>query len=318
MRQIADILAADNSQDFPPRHRGCRPTTPAEPLGAEIRGDDPRAAAHNPPAPVPCEYCGTMRYTVGFAVPGRIIWLRDPERCRCPEAVAAHEAEHAEAERLEQAEADEKMRERVRQIARASGMGDRFRRRTFANFSVTAENQTAYRAARAYADNFAKMAPQGETPPPERNGLYISGGVGTGKTHLAAAIANHLLSQGTAVICMTMIDLLARIKRTYGSGGEDESQVLATYQQVPLLIIDDLGKEPPTDWTVATIYKIVNARYEAYLPTVVTTNYADAALIRRMTPATGDSITAEATVDRLREMCVGVTVTCPSWRGRGG
>ena len=114
---------------------------------------------------------------------------------------------------------------------------------------------------------------------------------------------------------MTMIDLLERIKRTYNSAGTDEGSVLKIYKTVPLLIIDDIGKEPPTEWAISTIYNIINGRYEAYLPTIITTNYDTDALIQRMTPRdTRDDTTAKATLDRLMEMCRGVTMAGDSWR----
>ena len=146
---------------------------------------------------------------------------------------------------------------------------------------------------------------------------YVQGPPGTGKTHLAAAIANHLIAQGKPVICMTMIDLLERIKRTYSTTGGSESDVLKIYKTVPLLVIDDIGKEPPTEWAISTVYNIINGRYEAYLPTIVTTNYDTEALIDRMTPREShDSMTARATIDRLMEMCRGITLTGQSWRSR--
>jgi len=287
-----------------------------------ITSDDPQAAAFNPPEPVPCEYCGAMRHTGGISLGSRIIWAPyGPERCTCPEAVAAYEKEKAEVGAAEaarlKAEEDRKMRERVQHIVGESGMGSRFLRRTFATFQITPGNKRAHKAAKTYADTFVSMLPSRQNPEPGRNGLFITGPKGTGKTHLAAAIANQLMNQGTPVICMTMIDLLERIKRTYASARDDEGSVLTLYKTVPLLIIDDMGKEPPTEWAVSTIYNIINGRYEAYLPTVVTTNYDDAMLITRMTPATTkDPLTAESTVDRLREMCVGIPITGPSWRSR--
>ena len=208
---------------------------------------------------------------------------------------------------------------RVAEIIGASGMHTRFLRRTFDTYQATPENQRALRVCKQYADNFRDKLPS-NNPEPGRNGLFITGPKGTGKTHLAAAIANQLMKEGTAVVCMTMIDLLDRIKQTYEQSrqwGASEGNVLNTYKEVPLLIIDDMGKEPATEWAVSKIYAIINARYEAYLPTIITTNYSDGELVRRLTPKdTGDQTTADATIDRLREMCAAIVTTGDSWRSR--
>ena len=284
--------------------------------------NDPRAEGFNPPPPVTCEHCRAERYTKGIMLHGRVIWMPyGPERCTCPEAVA--EYEKAKAERIAKAEAefkaeeDRKHRERIRRIIGESGMGNRFLQRTFDTFVETSENRQAATIVRKYADNFDKLLPRNGQQDPGRNGLFITGPQGTGKTHLAAAIANQLIHRGIPVICMTMIDLLERIKRTFSRGNADEGTILSLYKTVPLLIIDDMGKEPPTEWAVSTIYNIINGRYEAYMPTIVTTNYDDKTLIAIMTPqSTGDSFTSEATIDRLMEMCRGIVMTGQSWRQR--
>lgn len=110
-----------------------------------------------------------------------------------------------------------------------------------------------------------------------------------------------------------MIDMLARIKATYDKREISEGEILRVYETVPLLIIDDMGKEPPTDWGVSKIYTIINARYEGYKPTIVTSNYTDTELEKRLTPQNGDDMTARATVDR-REKCARRS----SWRARAG
>lgn len=292
-----------------------------EDLTKQIMSNDPSAAPYNPPDPVPCEYCGAPRYTMGIRVGSRIVWAPyGPERCTCPEAVAAHKRDEAERlaneEAIKRAKEAERLNERIRKIVGESGMGERFLRRTFETFQVTKDNRKAYEMAKRYADNFDDLLPRRNGPEPGRNGLFIAGPKGTGKTHLAAAIANHLMRRGVPVICMTMIDLLERIKRTFNREGVDESSVLDIYKTVPLLIIDDIGKEPATEWAVSTIYNIINGRYEAYLPIIVTTNYDDASLIRRLTPEHGDSMAAEAIVDRLREMCQGIVMSGESWRSK--
>ena len=209
------------------------------------------------------------------------------------------------------------MRDRIKRIVGESGMGDRFLRRTFSTFQLTDDNKRAAAAARYQHVVYDKWGFDKRLAYGKGVSMLFAGPPGTGKTHLAAAIANHLIAQGKPVICMTMIDLLERIKRTYSTTGGSESDVLKIYKTVPLLVIDDIGKEPPTEWAISTVYNIINGRYEAYLPTIVTTNYDTEALIDRMTPREShDSMTARATIDRLMEMCRGITLTGQSWRSR--
>lgn len=296
------------------------------PEASYVMSNDPRAEGYNPPEPLPCEYCGKLRHTQGFFFAGKMNWKpHGPERCDCPEAVAAYQQEKAEREAKEQAEREaaeaKRMRERVQRIVGDSGINARFLRRTFDTYQTTPENQRALKVCKQYADTFKDKLPR-NNPDPGRNGLFITGPKGTGKTHLAVAIANQLMQEGIAVICMTMIDLLDRIKRTYEQSkknGEElsEGNLLNTYKSAPLLIIDDMGKEPATEWAVSKIYAIINARYEAYMPTIITTNYTDSELVKRLTPKeSGDPTTADATIDRLREMCAGIVMTGDSWRGK--
>lgn len=286
-----------------------------------IVSSDPEAAQYNPPPPVPCEFCGQLRYTKGILLPGRVMWApTGPEACKCEKGQAA--AARAAAVRAAAKKATEekkraaKAREQVARIIGASGLGARFRNRNFDKFD-TAENWSAYRIAKGYADNFQALRqdPQGQ----EKNGLLFTGPKGTGKTHLAAAIANQLMDQGVPVVFATMIDLLAKIKASFdkdrsGASRESEETIMRLYKNVDLLIIDDIGKEQPTEWALAKIYQIVNARYEDYKPMILTSNYSADELVHRMTPAGGDKYTADATVDRILEMTYTVPLAGESWR----
>lgn len=283
-----------------------------------------------PPEPETCQFCGKVLYHYGAIFPGQkrvFSWFSEAERCDC-QGAQEYWARVEEERRAQEAEEkkriqQELIRRRVAKLLADSGMGGRFQTRTFERFTVNDENRRAYNAAKRYADSFSLMIPHKDdtgriTPPQkERNGLFISGTKGTGKTHLAAAIANQLIQGGVPVICMTMIDLLSRIKETFEGGkGTSEAEILRIYKDVPLLIIDDIGTEQPTEWGLAKIYTIINARYEGYMPTIITTNYSGDELIRRMTPATDDGYTAAKTIDRLREMCAGIEMTWESWRFR--
>lgn len=326
METIADIMTNMGTKKEPETRQPSPDSTwqTADPGSAYIMSNDDAAAGFDPPEPVLCEYCGAPRYTEGYRFGGaRVLWNPIPRECDCPEAVTARRK--AEEERLAQEKAEREAREamqmkaRVTEIIGDSGMHARFLRRTFTTYRPTAENEKVLRVCKAYADNFKDKLPENNLEP-GRNGLFITGPKGTGKTHLAAAIANQLMQEGTAVICMTMIDLLDRIKQTYDQkrqSGASEGSVLNTYKEVPLLIIDDMGKEPATEWAVSKIYAIINARYEAYLPTIITTNYSDNELVKRLTPKdTGDQVTADATIDRLREMCAAIVTTGQSWRSK--
>lgn len=259
------------------------------------------------PEPVVCEYCGRLLRAKKYTFGTRVCWdPSGPGRCSCEKSVEAYKKEVAE----------ERMRALVALIVKDSGMSARFLRRTFDTFQVTADNERAFRVCRSYALGFRDKLPE-RNPEPGRNGLFITGPKGTGKTHLSAAIANHVMREGIAAVCMTALDLLTEIKRTYDSQwrGNAEHDLLDTYKKVPLLILDDVGKEPATEWAVSKLYAIINARYEAYLPTIITTNYTDTELVRRLTPKdTGDQTTADATIDRLREMCVAIVTKGESWR----
>ena len=293
MQKISEILNSPTAPAETGARASSRPTT--SDAGNWIWSNDERLAGRpGVPEPVPCEFCGALRYHKGIQLGNRILWPPyGAERCTCPEAVAAYEKAQAEREAAEaaaaKAEEEKKMRDRIKRIVGESGMGDRFLRRTFSTFQLTDDNKRAAAAARRYAEGFDAMLPQPGRQEPGRNGLFIA---------------------GKPVICMTMIDLLERIKRTYSTTGGSESDVLKIYKTVPLLVIDDIGKEPPTEWAISTVYNIINGRYEAYLPTIVTTNYDTEALIDRMTPRESRaSMTARATIDRLMEMCRDIYLT---------
>lgn len=241
---------------------------------------------------------------------GHILWIPAAIPCECPGAIEAAAREKEEQKLEAQRKAEEETRQKIARLKCDSGMRGRFLERTFENFQ-TPDKKTARakEAAERYTQSFDNMDQK-------KNGLFILGDIGVGKTHLAAAIANKLIQNGRPVICMTMIDMLARIKATYDKREISEGEILRIYETVPLLVIDDMGKEPPTEWGVSKIYAIINSRYEGYKPTIVTSNYTDTELEKRLTPPGGDDTTARATVDRLREMCEALVMEGQSWRSR--
>lgn len=115
--------------------------------------------------------------------------------------------------------------------------------------------------------------------------LVLSGGAGSGKTHLAVSVLRELVRlckilDGTEGwcqkdrkgCCVSVPELLAKIRATYSDPNGDEESLIDTYASVKYLVLDDLGAEKSTEWSISTLYLIIDRRYRDMLPTIVTTN----------------------------------------------
>ena len=104
--------------------------------------------------------------------------------------------------------------------------------------------------------------------------LVLKGSYGCGKTHLAAAIANYQVEQGRPVVFIVVPDLLDHLRAAYApNSAVSFDQRFESVRTVPLLILDDLGAQSSTPWAQEKLYQILNHRYNAQLPTVITTNH---------------------------------------------
>lgn len=105
--------------------------------------------------------------------------------------------------------------------------------------------------------------------------LFIQGGYGCGKTHLAAAIGNAQLLMEKPVIFLTVPDLLDHLRSTYVPSAENRyDELFDQVRETPLLILDDLGTENATPWATEKLFQLLNHRYARQLPTVITTNHS--------------------------------------------
>lgn len=248
-----------------------------------------------------CPFCGKRREKLA-AIAGRTSY----RQCDCEENQAAveewSELLHREQECKDALEAIESQIVRIerkgKELLEKSNLGRRFRDRTFETFQRREDLETAYRSAKEYAEGFEEN--KGES-------LLFMGTPGTGKTHLAAAITNYVITQyGIPVKFGSFIDILESIKKTFGGGASDPDQgIIRQLIEVPLLVIDDLGKERQTDWSNSVLYQVINGRYENYLPVIITTNE---------TIGTMEKNVGKATVSRLIEMCSGIKMTGPDYR----
>ena len=138
---------------------------------------------------------------------------------------------------------------------------------------------------------------QWQTMRAENLGLFLWGGVGTGKSFLAGCIANALMEQEVPV----RMTSFARILNELNSSFSGRNEVVDKLCRYPLLIIDDFGMERGTEYALEQIYNIVDSRYRSRKPLIVTANLA-------LDEIRHPQDTAHARIyDRLLEMCVPVS-----------
>jgi DNA replication protein DnaC len=196
--------------------------------------------------------------------------------CECSVAQNAREAE------------EKRKRDRLQYLdsMRRTGFPDaEMREWTFSKSDHT--DQKNENIARKYVANFDVMRSQG-------TGLLLCGHVGTGKSFLAAAIANELISQGTPCLMTNFSRIISRISEKFGG----DQKYLDDLNRFDLLIIDDLGAERDSEFTWEKVMNVVDARYRAGLPLIVTTNLNPKDLYDP------SDIRRQRVFSRLKEMCI--------------
>ena len=201
--------------------------------------------------------------------------------------------------REEQMKREEELRN-IRRAKISSMMDDAFQTATFENFQVRKENENHLKMAKNYCEKFQIMY--------ERNqGLLFYGTVGTGKSYTAACIANFLLERNISVVMTSFVRILQELQ---GFDREREEAFSNRLNNVRLLIIDDLGAERSTDYALEKVYGIIDSRYRAKKPLILTTNLT----LQQMQNTT--DIRYERIYDRIFEMCYPMEFTGVSWRKR--
>ena len=208
-------------------------------------------------------------------------------RSPCPECHAAQK------EKQEREDRERKAWERKRNLDHrlgSSAIPKRFVDKSFDGYKAdNAGQKRALKVCQEYADYFADHSKAGRC-------LMLVGRPGTGKTHLSAAIANFVMHAGDwTAAYRPMGSILHAIRDTYDQeSARTEGQIISALVSADLLILDEIGasKEKPSDFELATIFAIINGRYEEMRPTMIVSNLPP----KELSAAIGDRC-----VDRLRE-----------------
>lgn len=176
--------------------------------------------------------------------------------------------------------------ERIEKLRSRSLMDDVFYKAVFKNFDVRPDNKKNYNACIKYCKCFQEMYDNNQ-------GLLFYGPVGTGKSFAAACIANYLMSCLRPVMMTSFVKLLQQVS----AFKDDEEDLLERLMEPDLLILDDLGAERNTDFALEKVYNIVDSRYRAQKPIILTTNLS----LQEMKQTT--DIRYARIYDRVFEMC---------------
>lgn len=204
---------------------------------------------------------------------------------KCPKC-----AKIKEKEENDRAEWQRKDDERCKLIKLFNGAAipPRFKDKKFSDYMAGCDKSVkALTICKKYAEHFDKRFEAG-------GGLVLCGSPGTGKTHLAASIANHVIKNyGKSVIFNSVMAAMRKVKSTYSKDSEmTESEAVESFTRPDLLILDEVGVQFGTNAEMMILFEIINIRYQNMKPTILISNLPHNEL---------NDYIGERVVDRMRE-----------------
>ena len=172
--------------------------------------------------------------------------------CLCKCAAEARQAEECERER-------QKFIEQCNRYRVAGFPESSMQHWTFANDDMS--NPQLTKAMQNYVEHFEEFRKQGK-------GLLLYGSVGVGKTYAACEVANALIDRGYPVL----VTNFARLVNTLQGMFEGKQQYIDSLNKFSLLVIDDLGAERDNEYMQEQVWNIIDARYRAHMPMIITSN----------------------------------------------
>ena len=191
----------------------------------------------------------------------------------------------------------------VRRLLGRAGIPPRFQDRTFGNYTATSMGQrAALVTCRTFAETWGEQVERGGS-------LVLTGGPGTGKTHLACAVAGFVAREFLAAPWFgTVTQLLRHIKDTYRRDSDrSEQSAIDDLVSPDLLIVDEVGVQTGSDHEKMLIFEVLNERYQNLRPTILISNLNSTDL---------EAYIGQRIMDRFRECGSVVAFDWQSHRGR--
>lgn len=230
-----------------------------------------------------CRKCDTRKQSrINVFGTERIV----PCLCKC----AAEERDAAQRRREH-----EEFLLRCEKYRRLGFADDRMREWTFANDDNG--NPALTKAMQNYVANFDRLKAEGK-------GLLLYGSVGSGKTFAACEVANALIDKGHPVLVTNFAKLVNILQEQFNT----RQTYIDSLNKFSLMVIDDLAAERDTEYMLENVYNIIDARYRAGLPMIITTNLSGAEL------KNPDNISKERIYSRLLERCFPIEVNAKDRR----
>lgn len=236
-----------------------------------------------------CGVCG-QRKEVRRDIP--YIGIRiHPRNCACEERRIREEDEARRIAREQEA---------VNELFKFSLIDARFKNSRFENFVQTEHNARQLRIAKRYVEQFDEMFRRNK-------GLLFYGEPSTGKTYLTSCIANALLEKRIPIIVTSLIKLTSS-SSPFSQDEEKRRNLLSKMNEARVLFIDDLGTERDTPYKMEQVFEVIDSRYGAKKPMIVTTNLS---LVQMQNE---QNIRQRRIYERIFEVCHPVEFSGPSWR----